>query len=123
MEYLAIGDFKFQLKKAQLNALESKLELSFGEIARIGNHPAYFNGGKYKESFSLEFDLLLQKQDVLDGFLEAIKKKEPFFMVLGYGKIIGDVLVESVEIKNEAILPNGASLKKTLQITLKRYYK
>ena len=44
-------------------------------------------------------------------------------MVLGYGKIIGEVLVESVHIKSESNIPNGASLKRTLQIALKRYYK
>lgn len=123
MEYLALGDFKFCLKKTQLNSLESELELTFSETSRIGNHPAYFDSGKYKESFTLEFDMLLQKQDVIDDFLEAVKKKQPFYMVLGYGKIIGDVLVDKVSIKSESIIPDGASLKRTLQITLKKYYK
>lgn len=123
MAYLALGDFKFILQQTQLNALESNLELTFSEIARIGNHPAYFNSGKFKESFTLEFDMLLQRQDIIEGFLEAVKLKQPFFMVLGYGKVIGEVLVESVKIKSESIIPNGASLKRTLQITLKKYYK
>lgn len=122
MAYLALGDFHFVLKETQLNSLESNLELTFSETSRIGNHPAYFNNGKFKESFTLEFDMLLQKQNVVDDFLEAVKKKQPFYMVLGFGKIIGNVLVESVNIKNESIIPNGASLKRTLQITLKKYY-
>ena len=122
MAYLALGDFHFVLKETQLNTIESNLELTFSEIARIGNNPAYFDSGKFKESFTLEFDMLLQKQDIIEGFLEAVKQKQPFFMVLGYGKIIGNVLVESVNIKNESIIPNGASLKRTLQITLKKYY-
>lgn len=123
MAYLALGDFKFILQQTQLNTIESNLELTFSEIARIGNNPTYFNSGKFKESFTLEFDMLLQNQGVIEGFLEAVKLKTPFFMVLGYGKIIGEVLVESVNIKSESIIPNGASLKRTLQITLKRYYK
>lgn len=122
MAYLALGNFHFILQKTQLNSLEANLELTFSETSRIGNHPAYFDSGKYKESFILEFDLLLQKQGVIEGFLEAVKQKQPFFMVLGYGKIIGNVLVENVNIKNESIIPNGASLKRTLQITLKKYY-
>lgn len=122
MAYLALGDFKFVLQQTQLNTIESNLELTFSEIARIGNNPAYFNSGKFKEFFTLEFDMLLQKQDIIEGFLEAVKLKTPFFMVLGYGKVIGEVLVESVNIKSESIIPNGASLKRTLQITLKRYY-
>ena len=43
-------------------------------------------------------------------------------MVLGYGKVIGDVLIESLEIKEDSIIPNGASLKKKLAITLKKVY-
>lgn len=123
MAYLALGDFKFILQQTQLNTIESNLELTFSEIARVGNNPAYFDSGKFKESFTLEFDMLLQKQDIVEGFLEAVKLKQPFFMVLGYGKIIGEVLVESVHIKSESNIPNGASLKRTLQIALKRYYK
>ncbi|WDL69796.1 phage tail protein [Helicobacter winghamensis] len=123
MAYLALGDFKFVLQQTQLNTIKSNLELNFSEITRIGNNPAYFNSGKFKESFTLEFDMLLQKQEILEGFLEAVKLKTPFFMVLGYGKVIGEVLVESAKIKEKAIIPNGASLKRTLQITLKRYYK
>ncbi|MBD5164582.1 phage tail protein [Helicobacter sp.] len=122
MAYLALGDFKFILQQTQLNTIESNLELNFSEIARIGNNPATFNSGKFKESFTLELDMLLQKQEILEEFLEAVKLKTPFFMVLGYGKIIGEVLVESVKIKEESIIPNGASLKRTLQISLKRYY-
>lgn len=44
-------------------------------------------------------------------------------MVLGYGEIIGEVLVESYTLKKESILPNGASLSQTLNLSLKKYYR
>lgn len=122
MPYLALGDFTFELKNAELNTIEHQLELTFSEISRIGNNPAYFSNGKFKESITLEFELLLQKQNTLESFLQKVREKEPFFMVLGYGKVIGDVLIESLEIKEDSIIPNGASLKKKLAITLKKVY-
>ncbi|WP_300827107.1 phage tail protein [Helicobacter sp. UBA3407] len=123
MAYLALGDFTFELKEAQLNTITENLSLPFSEVKRIGNHPAYFNSGKFEESLELELDFILQRQGILEEFKAQVKAKKPFFMVLGFGEIIGEVLVESFKIKRESLLPNGASLKRTLNLTLKRYYK
>lgn len=122
MAYLALGDFTFELKEAQLNKITENLSLPFSEVKRVGNHPAYFNSGKFEESLELELDLILQRQGILEEFKAQVKAKKPFFMVLGFGEIIGEVLVESFKIKRESLLPNGASLKRTLNLTFKRYY-
>lgn len=123
MFYLALGEFKFRLKQAQLKTITEKLILPFSEIKRIGNHPAFFDSGKFEESLELELDLILQKQRTLEDFKKQVKQKKPFFMVLGYGEIIGKVLVESYILKKESILPNGASLSQTLNLSLKKYYR
>ncbi len=122
MAYLALGDFTFELPQAQLNTITENLSLPFSEVKRVGNHPTYFNSGKFEESLELELDLILQRQGILEEFKAQVKAKKPFFMVLGFGEIIGEVLVESFKIKRESLLPNGASLKRTLNLTLKRYY-
>ncbi len=122
MAYLALGDFTFELKEAQLNTITENLSLPFSEVKRVGNHPAYFNSGKFEESLELELDFILQRQGILEDFKAQVKAKKPFFMVLGFGEIIGEVLVESFKVKRESLLPNGASLKRTLNLTLKRYY-
>ncbi len=123
MLYLALGDFKFRFKQTQLKTITEKLILPFSEIKRTNNHPAFFDGGKFEETLELELDLMLQKQRTLEDFKKQVKQKKPFFMVLGYGEIIGEVLVESYIVKKESILPNGASLSQTLNLSLKRYYK
>ncbi|WP_334091993.1 phage tail protein [Helicobacter typhlonius] len=123
MFYLALGDFKFRLKQTQLKTITEKLILPFNETKRIGNHPAFFDGGKFEESLELELDLILQKQRTLEDFKKQVKQKKPFFMVLGYGEIVGEVLVESYILKKESILSNGASLSQTLNLSLKKYYR
>lgn len=122
MAYFALGDFTFELTEAQLRGITENLSLPFSKVERINNHPAFFNHGKFEESLELELDLILQHQNVLQDFKAQVKAKKPFFMVLGYGEVIGEVLVESFKVKKEAILPNGASLKRTLSLSLKRYY-
>lgn len=122
MAYFALDDFIFEFKDKQLTNFTQSLKFSFSKIERIGNNPAYFNTGGFEESVSLELELLMQRQDTLKEFLAKVKEKKPFFMVLGYGEIIGEVLIQNVNVKHGSITPFGESLKQSLTLELLRYY-
>lgn len=122
MAYFALDDFIFEFKDKQLTNFTQSLKFSFSKIERIGNNPAYFNTGGFEESVSLELELLMQRQDTLKEFLAKVKEKKPFFMVLGYGEIIGEVLVQNINVKHSSITPFGESLKQSLTLELLRYY-
>lgn len=122
MAYFALDDFMFEFKDKQLTSFSQSFKLSFSKVERIGNNPAYFNTGGFEESLSLELELILQSQNTLKEFLAKVKEKKPFYMVLGYGEIIGEVLVQNINIKHNSITPFGESLKQSLSLELVRYY-
>ena len=123
MAYFALDDFMFEFKDKQLTSFSQSFKLSFSKVESIGNNPAYFNAGGYEESLSLELELLIQSQTTLEEFLAKVKEKKPFYMVLGYGEIIGEGLVQNVNVKHNSITPFGESLKKSLSLDLGRYYR
>ncbi len=113
----------FEFKDKQLTSFSQSFKFSFSKVERIGNNPAYFNAGGYEESLSLELELIMQRQNTLKEFLAKVKEKKPFYMVLGYGEIIGEVLVQNVNVKHNSITPFGESLKQSLSLELVRYYR
>lgn len=123
MAYFALDDFMFEFKDKQLTSFSQSFKLSFSKVERIGNNPAYFNTGGYEENLSLELELIIQRQNTLKEFLVKVKEKKPFYMVLGYGEIIGEVLVQNVNVKHNSITPFGESLKQSLSLELVRYYR
>lgn len=122
MYYLMIGEFKFELEKEQLDELGYNLELGWKKVDRIGNNPAYQSVNAYTEALDLRATLVLKKQDALDDLMDAAKLKQPLFMVMGYGEIIGKVLISNIKTTKRDFVKNGKAVKKEVSISLLRYY-
>lgn len=122
MFYAMIGEYQLELTKHQLDELSYSLEFGWKKIDRLATLPAFQSVNKYSETIELKASLIMQKQSVLDEFIQTAKKKKPLFMVLGYGKVIGNVLVQSIQVTSRDFVRDGKAVKRDVSISLVRYY-
>jgi phage protein U len=122
MFYAMIGEYQLELTKHQLDELSYSLELGFKKIDRIGNKPAFHSINEYSESIDIKATLIMQKQSVLDEFIDTAKEKKPLFMVMGYGKVIGNVLVQSIQVASKDFVRDGKAIRRDVSVSLTRYY-
>ncbi len=122
MFYAMIGEYQLELTKHQLDELSYSLEFGWKKIDRLATLPAFLSVNEYSETIELKASLIMQKQSVLDEFIQTAKEKKPLFMVLGYGKVIGNVLVQSIQVTSRDFVRDGKAVKRDVSISLARYY-
>ena len=122
MFYAMIGEYQLELTKHQLDELSYSLEFGWKKIDRLATLPAFQSVNEYSETIELKASLIMQKQSVLDEFIQTAKEKKPLFMVLGYGKVIGNVLVQSIQVTSRDFVRDGKAVKRDVSISLSRYY-
>lgn len=122
MFYAMIGEYELELTKHQLDELSYSIEFGWKKIDRLATLPAFQSVNEYSETIELKASLIMQKQSVLDEFIQTAKEKRPLFMVLGYGKVIGNVLVQSIQVTSRDFVRDGKAFKRDVSISLARYY-
>lgn len=119
MAYLAkLGEYKFEMKKHQLEEIKRRFEYGFEEISRVAAAPVFHAKGGVREPLELSGTLWLQKQDALSGLEIIAAKKQPVPLVMGYGKVLGEYIIMELECTTSRLIENGAGLRQDFSAKL-----
>ncbi len=121
---ISIGEYSFEIDKANFESMTKNLNYQWQPVDRIGNKPAYQAAGKWKEEIELKGLIFTSKNGLklIDDFNELAQRMRPQRLITGYGDDFGLFVILSVSEQREVFMPAGEFLKQSYTIKLARYY-
>ncbi len=121
---MALGDYRFSLDTAAYNELSRYHAERWSPVERIGRRPAMQHVGRGEERIDLGGVIYPTHRGGL-GQVERMRQTaaagEPLLMVTGYGEVLGEMVILSVEERQTYHFPDGAARKMEFRLSLAFY--
>jgi phage protein U len=120
--FFSLDEFQFT-SKVNINSLSRSLDSGVTFQDRIANHAAAVAGKKWSETLSIEGETIPASgagQKSLDKLLDMAKAQAAYSLTTGGGVSYGRFVIMSVKEGREAFTDNGAFLKQSFSMELRR---